>query len=195
MVRPRSPPPLPRPPLWIFRNLAPLCSASRGLSMALQVFTRVMAPVSAFLHRSSIRIRRYLDNWLPQASSRDLVLQALDSVLHLCRSLGIVINMVKSTLVPSQRIIYLGMQLDSLAFRASPSQPRVEKLLSIAEEFLSSVAQPASSWQVLLGVLCSLIPLVPGGRSSSVYTVAGIVRTSTLLFVGTPLATLIYSGG
>ena len=58
----------------------------------------------------------------------------------------------------------LGMQLDSLAFRASPSQPRVEKLLSIAEEFLSSVAQPASSWQVLLGVLCSLIPLVPGGR-------------------------------
>ena len=31
-----------------------------GLSMASQVFTRVMAPVSAFLHRSGIRLRRYL---------------------------------------------------------------------------------------------------------------------------------------
>ena len=57
------------------------------------------------------------------------------------------------------------MILDFLAFRASPSQPRVEKLLLIGEEFLSSVVQPASSWQVLLGVLCSLTPLIPGGRS------------------------------
>ena len=54
-----------------------------GLSTAPQVFTRVMAPVSAFLHRSGIRIRRYLSDWLLQASSRNLVLQALDSVIHL----------------------------------------------------------------------------------------------------------------
>ena len=73
-----------------------------GLSTAPQVFSRVMAPVSTFLHRSGIRICRYLDDWLLQASSRDLVLQ----VIHLCRSLGIVINVGKSNLVPSQRIVY-----------------------------------------------------------------------------------------
>ena len=41
-----------------------------GLSMAPQVFTRVMALVSAFLHRAGIRIRCYLDDWLIQAASR-----------------------------------------------------------------------------------------------------------------------------
>ena len=40
-----------------------------GLSMASQVFTRFMAPVSAFIHRSGIRLRRYLNDWLIQAAS------------------------------------------------------------------------------------------------------------------------------
>ena len=38
------------------------------------------------------------------------------------------------------------------------------KLLSIGEEFLSCERQPASSWLELLGVLASLIQLIPGGR-------------------------------
>ena len=40
-----------------------------GLSTAPQVFTRVMAPVSAILHRTGVRLRHYLDDWLIQASS------------------------------------------------------------------------------------------------------------------------------
>ena len=46
------------------------------LPTAPQVFTRVMAPVLTLLHRSSIRLRRYLDDWLVQASSREQVLLA-----------------------------------------------------------------------------------------------------------------------
>ena len=42
-----------------------------GLSMAPQVFSRVMAPVSAILHTCGIRMRRYLDDWLVQSSSCD----------------------------------------------------------------------------------------------------------------------------
>ena len=50
------------------------------------------------------------------------------------------------------------------AFRASPALTRVEKLLSIDDVFLSCVSQPVSSWLELLGVLSSMIQLVPGGR-------------------------------
>ena len=135
-----------------------------GLSTAPQVFTRVMAPVSAFLHRSGIRLRRYLDDWLVQASSREQVLLALDTVLQLCHSLGIVINCEKSQLFPIQRMAYLGVLLDSISFRASPALKRVEKLLSIGDVFLSFEEQPVSSWLELLGVLSSMIQLVPGGR-------------------------------
>ena len=88
-----------------------------------------MALVLAFLHQSGIRILRNLDDWLVQALLRELVLQALDFVLQLRLELGIVINRDKSNLVPSQRLIYLGMVLDTVSFRASPTQLRVEKLL------------------------------------------------------------------
>ena len=135
-----------------------------GLSTAPQVFTRVMAPVSAILHRMGVRLRRYLDDWLLQASSCEQVLLALRTVLQLCRRLGIVVNWEKSQLVPTQQMIYLGVLLDSIAFRASPALKRVEKLLSIGDIFLSCVKQPVSSWLELLGVLSSMIQLVPGGR-------------------------------
>ena len=59
-----------------------------GLSTAPQVFTRVMAPVSAILHSLGIRMRRYLDDWLVQFSSREELLRDLGVVLSLCRELG-----------------------------------------------------------------------------------------------------------
>ena len=56
-----------------------------GLSTAPQVFTRVMAPVSAILHSMGIRMRRYLDDWLVQSSSRDSLVRDLQTVLSLSR--------------------------------------------------------------------------------------------------------------
>ena len=106
----------------------------------------VMAPVSAILHSFGIFLRRYLDDWLIQVSSREQVLLSLKTVLRLCNSLGIVVNWEKSQLVPTQKICYLGVLLDSISFRASLAQKRVDKLLSIGDVFLSSMEQPAKSW-------------------------------------------------
>ena len=135
-----------------------------GLSTAPQVFTRVMAPVSAVLHSWGIRMRRYLDDWLVQSSSRDSLLHDLQVVLDLCRELGIVVNLAKSHLVPSQVVQYLGGVIDSRSFRASPSSECVASLRSTADAFQSCAAPPASTWLSLLGMLSSLSHLVPGGR-------------------------------
>ena len=135
-----------------------------GLSTAPQVFTRVMAPVSAILHSMGIRMRRYLDNRLVQSSSRESLVQDLQKVLHLCHELGIVVNPQKSNLVPSQVVQYLGVIIDARSFRASPSPECVSRLLSTAREFQSSASPPESLWLSLLGVLSSLAHLVPGGR-------------------------------
>ena len=85
-----------------------------GLSTAPQVFTRVMAPVSAILHRMGVRLCRYLDDWLLQASSSEQVLLALRPVLQLCRRLGIVVNWDRSQVIPTQQMVYLGVILASL---------------------------------------------------------------------------------
>ena len=135
-----------------------------GLSTAPQVFSRVVAPVSAILHSWGIRMRRYLDDWLVQSSSRDSLLRDLQVMLDLCRELGIVVNPEKSHLVPSQVVQYLGVVLDAQSFRASPSPDCIARLQSTAGEFLSSADPPASTWLSLLGMLTSLSHLVPGGR-------------------------------
>ena len=123
-----------------------------------------MAPVSAVLHSWGIRMRRYLDDWLVQPSSRASLLHDLQVVLDLSQELGIVVNPSKSYLVPYQVVQYLGVMIDSRSFRASPSSERVAKLHSTADAFLSCAAPPASSWLSLLGILSSLSHLVPGGR-------------------------------
>ena len=77
--------------------------------------------------------------------------------------LGTVVNLDKSTLLPSQQIVYLGIRIDSQTFRASTTSSRIEKFFSIAEEFLSSELQSAKSWRVLLGHLASLTHLMSNG--------------------------------
>ena len=150
--------------LRVQRPSLPVQSAVLWLSTAPQVFTRVMAPVSAILHSMGIRMRRYLDDWLVQSSSQESLLRDLQTVLLLCHELGIVVNPQKSNLVPSQVVQYLGVVIDTTSFRASPSQERISKLRSTAAEFRSSASPPASLWLSLLGILSSLAHLVPGGR-------------------------------
>ena len=108
-----------------------------GLSTAPQVFTWVMAPVSAILHSLGICMRRYLDTWLVQSSSQGSLLEVLLSVLRLCPVFGIVIHPRYSILIPSQVVQYLWVVFVSTSFRASPSVERISRRHSTAAVFLS----------------------------------------------------------
>ena len=55
-------------------------------------------------------------------------------------------NLDKSSLVPSQTVVYLGIKIESQTFRASQTLLRIERFFSIAEEFLSSKVQSAKFW-------------------------------------------------
>ena len=115
---------------------------------------------SPIRHSSSlISRRRACSSILPGAGSR--CSGHSSPALSLAQ---IFVNWEKSQLIPTQRMVYLGVLLDSISFRASPAQKRVEKLLSIGDIFLSCEEQPVSSWLELSGVLSSTIQLVPGGR-------------------------------
>ena len=117
-----------------------------GLTTAPQVFTRIMAPVSAILHRHGVRMLRYLDDWLILASSEIACLQSRDRLLAVCSELGIQVNLTKSSLVPSQSIVYLGMEILSLPFIARPTPTRAGNLIHLIEEFLSTPSPPAFLW-------------------------------------------------
>ena len=134
-----------------------------GLTTAPQVFTRIMAPVSAILHRHGVRMLRYLDDWLILASTEIACIQSRDRLLSVCKELGIQVNFKKSSLVPTQSLVYLGMEIQSLPFIARPTPARANNLIRLIEEFLSTPSPPALLWRRLLGHLSSLILLVSGG--------------------------------
>ena len=119
-----------------------------GLSTAPQVFSRVFAVVSAWAHTHRIRLLRYLDDWLVLSSSEREAKQAVQLLLSLCRTLGIVINEKKSDLVLSQTAKYLGMTIDTEAGKVFPSLVQVEKFLTVAESFCTMDAPAAQLWQV-----------------------------------------------
>ena len=122
-----------------------------------------MAPVSAILHKYGVRMLRYLDDWLILASSEIACFQSRDRLLTICTELGIQVNLTKSSLVPTQSLVFLGMEIRSLPFIARPTPVRVNNLLRLIEEFLSTPSPPASLWRRLLGHLSSLTLLVSGG--------------------------------
>ena len=81
----------------------------------------------------------------------------------MCEELGLQVSFKKSSLIPSQDMTYLDMQIQSVRFVAKPTETRVDNLLKIIEEFLSSPDPPAALWRRLLGHLSSLTLLVKGG--------------------------------
>ena len=121
-----------------------------GLTTAPQVYTRIMAPVSAILHKYGVRMLRYLDDWLILASSELACLQSRDRLLTICTELGIQVNLTKLSLVPTQSLVYLGMEIRSLPFIARPTPVRVSNLLRLIEEFLSTPSPPASTSEPLV---------------------------------------------
>ena len=120
-----------------------------GLTTAPQVFTRLMAPISAILHRYGIRMLRYLDDWLILAESRTTCLQARDRLLQVCEELVLQVNFRKSSLVPSQDMTYLGMQILSVRFIAKPTDegsesPQHHRGVSFVPGPPSSSLEPSS---------------------------------------------------
>ena len=84
-----------------------------GLNVAPRVFTKLLKPVVAWLRGQGIRLIIYLDDILIMASSVELVKQHKQITIRLLESLGFLINYDKSMLIPTQRIQFLGLLIDS----------------------------------------------------------------------------------
>uniref|UniRef100_A0AAV2KJJ1 Reverse transcriptase domain-containing protein n=1 Tax=Knipowitschia caucasica TaxID=637954 RepID=A0AAV2KJJ1_KNICA len=76
-------------------------------------------------------------------------------VLSHIQRLGFVVNREKSKLQPAQRMIYLGLQLDSVIFRAALSVDRRTNITRLAREVLAGPRVPARRLRSLLGMMAA----------------------------------------
>ena len=132
-----------------------------GLATAPRVFSRVTRAVLAYLRRNGILLFAYLDDWLILGNSKVQASKDTQFVIQTLQDLGWVINWQKSSIVPSQQITYLGAHLDFKKGQAFPTPERAEALRTVCLEVLSSKAPKARTWLRLLGLMASMVEILP----------------------------------
>ena len=93
----------------------------------------------------------HLDDWLLNPGTRQEAHEQTSWFRSLCQKLGLVINLEKSDLIPSQVSTYLGIELDTSVGLARPSLKRLTNWLSVAEGFTAQQSPPAVQWLQVLG--------------------------------------------
>ncbi len=134
-----------------------------GLSLSPRVFTKVVEAARVPLREAGIRVLNYLDDWLLLAQSRTLLCEHRDTVLSHLSRLGLQVYWEKSKLSPTQRISFLGMELDSVNLTARLSIELAQSMLSCLESFQRKRAVPLKHFQRLLGHMVSAATVTPHG--------------------------------
>lgn len=137
-----------------------------GLSLSPRVFTRCVAAALAPLQAGGMKVLPYLDDWLVCAPSRAQVVQDTARLLTHVARLGLVVNVAKSRLVPTQWAAYLGLVLDSVVMRAYLSERRVDDILQLLLLFRRGKRLPFVMFLWLLGKLTAASTAIPSGLLS-----------------------------
>ena len=135
-----------------------------GLSTAPYLFTRVFRLISALAHRHGYRMYRYLDDWLLVGQSQQETQAATKFLLDKSLQLGLLVNFDKSELQPTQRAVFLGMDLDTSTFLVRPSESRLSRLDAALSSFLEEDAPSALGYLRLLGHMVSVERMIPLAR-------------------------------
>lgn len=136
-----------------------------GIAPAPQVFTEVMRVLGAHAHCKSIRLHQYIDDWLCVSDTESQARENTRWLLETTNRVGLRVNLTKSELIPSQSIVFLGVLIDTVRFRAFPSTQRVDNFLSRLRPFMSDLERPLWEWLSLLGHMASLEKLVFHSRT------------------------------
>ncbi|KAI3374587.1 hypothetical protein L3Q82_021162 [Scortum barcoo] len=131
-------------------------------SLAPRTFSRCVETVLEPLRRTGMRVLFYLDDLLLLARSKEeAAVQTMTLVVHLS-NLGFAINW-KSSPLPSQQVIYLGVELDSVSMRAQLSQQREGALTALLHLITPHNVVTALSVMQLLGMMSAGHVTVPLG--------------------------------
>ena len=133
-----------------------------GLTCSPRVITKVIKPVMAFLRATwAILITVYIDDMLIQAQSVSEVLLHTQLFMLVMMALGWSFNWEKSCLIPSQRVVHLGFQLDTVSMTISCPIDKVIRLQDKCKIALKNGFVSVHDLERILGTMESVRPSTP----------------------------------
>jgi hypothetical protein len=136
-----------------------------GLATAPEIFTTIALEAASVVKRSlDVDVFVYLDDWLLVHRSKDHLRRSTQETISILREFGFLVNLQKSSLSPTRKIVHLGTILD---FEEGFIRPTPERLANLQRCILRvNTHKPvkAKRWQILLGHMASLTVSVPLAR-------------------------------
>ena len=131
-----------------------------GISPAVFVVTKLLVPVRNYFRALNIRYNLFIDDSIICCKCPELATQQIEFVMLVFKLLGWKINLQKSSLVPSQKVIYLGFRIDSVLLKYFYPEKKLIEVKELISEILK-LARNAQEIKVkfvakLLGKLCSM---------------------------------------
>ena len=114
-----------------------------GLTTSPLVFTHIVKTVGGYAHSQGLKMLLNLDYWNILAPLPTLCARWTAWVLHLTTPLGLIPNLPKCDLMPSQQFVFISIAFDLNTGTARPAPYRVANFLRLLRDFLSSRAPPA----------------------------------------------------
>jgi hypothetical protein len=137
-----------------------------GLTSAPQVFTRLMKQVMRHLHEQGITVIAYLDDLLIVAGSREEAQRHTEATRQLLESLGFILNLEKSKMIPAPSQEFLGIEIDTSSLSIRIPQEKMAKLKKDIRTMLSRPRTTVRSWSSLIGLMNHMLVVFERGRLS-----------------------------
>ena len=148
-----------------------------GLAPLPQVFTEVFMAVKAFARqRFNVMVFQYLDDWVLLSRDRQHLADVTLRFVRLCIDLGIVVNIEKSELLPTQRLVHLGIDWNFAMCIVRPPQEKITKLRHTLAIIIKTRKARLPLLESLRGQLAALEKTVPYGRINFRFFQAFVTR-------------------
>ncbi|KAK3893097.1 hypothetical protein Pcinc_003090 [Petrolisthes cinctipes] len=135
-----------------------------GLSLAPRVFTKLVRVVASRLAEAGVPTLMYLDDWLLHAPSKEQVANNVRVTRRVLEEMGFLLNIPKSSLTPTRKLCWLGIEWDSLSATLSLAPDNARRTLRHVRQAHFSRTFSRRQWESLLGSLNFAAPAMPLGR-------------------------------
>ena len=134
-----------------------------GLSQAPRCFTKLTKPIYARLRGQGHISTGYLDDSLLIGTTFEECEKNVAATKELFQSLGFVVHVKKSVLLPAQTLTYLGVVIDTQTMTIQLTRERKEKLITSCNKILENRLNSIQTIASLIGQMVSSFIAVPHG--------------------------------
>ena len=102
------------------------------------MFTKISKPLLGHLQKHFVDILIYIDDTLLVANTIEYLNRSIWLTLDLFTKAGFLINLAKSLLKPSQKIVFLGFMIDAVEYTISLTDDKRQEIFNLACRILSN---------------------------------------------------------